>query len=154
MRFRRLPAGTAHEAACSLRFVASGCGPGCTRYSHGHGLTMFPFLLQVVLKAADIQKSIDEGATAFLATEYYYLSIFMVRGVRRVGPLSLRQPEVSQGAHKSSWRLETWHSQIADFLRHCFSLLQVIFSVLIFSLLSIVTPEDGRTRQDEVRSCC
>ena len=33
----------------------------------------------MVAKAADIQRSIDEGATAFLATEYYYLSIFMVR---------------------------------------------------------------------------
>lgn len=29
---------------------------------------------------------------------------------------------------------------------------QVIMSVVIFSLLSIVTPEDGRTRNDEIRN--
>ncbi len=37
------------------------------------------YCLQVVAKAADIQKSIAEGASSFLATEYYYLGIFMVR---------------------------------------------------------------------------
>ncbi|GFR45263.1 hypothetical protein Agub_g6369 [Astrephomene gubernaculifera] len=60
---------------------------------------------EVVSRAADIQKSISEGASSFLATEYYYLGIFMV-----------------------------------------------IMAAVIFSLLSIVTPEEGRTRDDEVRN--
>nr|CAC44451.1 proton-translocating inorganic pyrophosphatase [Chlamydomonas reinhardtii] len=60
---------------------------------------------EIVAKAADIQKSISEGASSFLATEYYYLGIFMV-----------------------------------------------IMSVVICSLLSIVTPEEGRTSADELRN--
>lgn len=34
---------------------------------------------QVIQKAADIQNAISEGASSFLATEYKYLSVFMVR---------------------------------------------------------------------------
>jgi len=59
---------------------------------------------EVVARAADIQASIQEGANAFLAAEYYYMGIFMV-----------------------------------------------LMSIAIFSLLSSITPEEGRTRQDEIR---
>lgn len=46
-------------------------------------LTLWSFATsQIVAKAADIQKSISEGASSFLATEYYYLGIFMVRWMR------------------------------------------------------------------------
>ena len=34
---------------------------------------------QIEEKAADLQAAISEGANSFLFTEYYYVSIFMVR---------------------------------------------------------------------------
>lgn len=52
------------------------CGQPTSVVCTSHKALLDP--MQVVAKAADIQKSIDEGATAFLATEYYYLSIFIV----------------------------------------------------------------------------
>lgn len=104
--------------------------------------------LQVVAKAADIQKSIDEGATAFLATEYYYLSIFMVRGEGRAWSCCCGSPRYHQAGVHGGWK---FGNPKAPFSFAPCSLLQVIFSVLIFSLLSIVTPEDGRTHEDEVR---
>ncbi|GIL74438.1 hypothetical protein Vretimale_2132 [Volvox reticuliferus] len=49
---------------------------------------------EVVAKAADIQKSISEGASSFLATEYYYLGIFMViMAVVIFSLLSIVKPE-------------------------------------------------------------
>jgi hypothetical protein len=51
----------------------------------------------VIAKAADIQKSISEGATSFLTTEYYYLGIFMVRSTSR----GQRQPEIAAGGART-----------------------------------------------------
>jgi inorganic pyrophosphatase len=57
--------------------------------------------LQVVAKAADIQKCIEDGAIAFLATEYYYLSFFMVGG----GTCVIHDSAKSVALHRQSLTL-------------------------------------------------
>lgn len=91
--------------------------------------------MQVVQKAADIQEAISEGANSFLFTEYRYMGVFMV----------------SVWGQGASSRIDVASGVITHSALCCLPS-QVIMAVLIFALLGSITPEDGRTRADEVRN--
>lgn len=74
-------------------------GGGCSAHWRPVGACRLPARLQVVAKAADIQKSISEGAQSFLATQYYYLGIFMVGRQGRYRPQRRLQRRLQQRPH-------------------------------------------------------
>lgn len=98
---------------------------------------------QVVQKAADIQEAISEGSNSFLFTEYKYMGVFMVC---QPGAARRFRSCMCWLWHHSTHHLT--HTSVAC----CLPNKQIIMAVLIFALLGSVTPDESRTRADEVKN--